>query len=67
MGKLETTWIFKAGSAQLPAFWFGIGMAIKKVWVGGVCGIGKEVGVWVWEWVVWDKEKGYACEGRGMS
>ncbi len=25
-----TTWIFKAVSAQLPAFWFGIGMAIKK-------------------------------------
>ncbi len=29
---------------QLSAFWFGIGMGIKKVWVGGVCCIGKGVG-----------------------
>ncbi len=46
-----TTWIF-----ELPAFWFGIVVAIKKVWVGVLDGIGKGVGVWVWEWVVCDKE-----------
>ncbi len=34
-----TTWIFKAGSEQLPAFWFGIRMAIKRVWVGWLCGM----------------------------
>ena len=38
---LLTTWIFKNGSAQLPAFWSGIGMARKKVWVGD-------------GWVVWE-------------
>ena len=29
-----TIWVFKNGSAQLPALWCGIGMARKKVWVG---------------------------------
>ncbi len=28
----RTTWIFKAGSAQLPAFWSGIGIGIIMVW-----------------------------------
>ncbi len=42
------TWIFKAGSAQLPAFWFGIEIAIKRVWVGGLEGMGKVLGVCIW-------------------